>query len=71
MSVIGQRALLLDIGDQRWALEGGWEEDGILGLRFAVVSGDDVAKFSARIPVTTDGETLELGTPEISEGWPE
>lgn len=71
MSVVGQRALELEIGDQRWALQGGWQDGDVLGLRFALVNGDDVARFSARIPVTTDGETLELGDPVVEEGWPE
>lgn len=69
--MIGQRALVLDTGDQRWALQGGWQEDGVLGLRIAVVNGDDVERYSVRLPIDTDGETLELGDPVVSEGWPE
>lgn len=68
----GQRALALDLGDQRWALQGGWTEAELLGLRIAIVDGDDVRQVSVRIPFTVDrdGDPI-VGKPEVQEGWPE
>lgn len=66
----GQRALVLELGDQRWSLQGGWREDDLLGLRIAVVSGEDVLRYSVKLPLDTDGETLAVGPVEVEEGWP-
>lgn len=66
----GQRALVLELGDQRWSLQGGWRDGDMLGLRLAVVSGEDVLRYSIRLPLDTDGETLAVGPVTVEEGWP-
>jgi hypothetical protein len=72
VSADGQRALALFVGDERWALQGGWQEPGLLGIRVALISGGDVARYSVRIPLDVgDADELVLGEPEVSEGWPE
>jgi len=67
---MGQRALALFVGDQRWALQGGDIVDGELQLRIAVVSGGDVVRQTVSLPIeTTDDGELVVGSPVVSDGW--
>ena len=67
----GQRALALFVGDERVALQGGWQEPGLIGLRLAVVSGGDVRRLQMRIPIAVAGDELVIGEPHVEEGWSE